>query len=103
MTGVEHHPGLHSGPPTAFAMSTPIEEYALLADTETAALVCTTGSIDWLGLPRFDSPSCFASLLGEAEHGYWKIAPANDDWTSTRQYLGDSLILETTFCTPTGR
>src|ERR671910_783205 len=53
-----------------------IEDYGLIGDTQTAALVGCDGSIDWLCLPRFDSPACFASLLGDAEHGRWQIRPA---------------------------
>lgn len=56
-------------------MSKPIEDYALLSDCYTSALVSKDGSIDWLCLPHFDSPACFASLLGDDENGRWKIAP----------------------------
>ena len=82
-------------------MSTRIEDYALIGDGKTAALVNRSGSIDWLCWPRFDSPACFAALLGEAEHGRWLIAPAAD-CTVKRRYHADTLILETTFDTPTG-
>jgi len=79
----------------------PIEDYALIGDCETAALVGRDGSIDWLCLPRFDSDSCFAALLGEPENGRWLIAPAATAQAS-RRYRGDTLILETTFKTKEG-
>ena len=80
----------------------PIEDYALLADRATAALVSRTGSIDWLCLPRLDSEAVFAALLGEAENGRWLMAPA-DGTVERREYLGDSFVLRTTWRTPTGR
>jgi GH15 family glucan-1,4-alpha-glucosidase len=79
-----------------------IEDYALIGDTQTAALVGRNGSIDWLCLPRFDSGACFAALLGTADHGHWQIGPANGALASSRRYRGDSLVLETTFTTPDG-
>ncbi len=79
-----------------------IEDYALIGDTQTAALVGRDGSIDWLCLPRFDSPACFAALLGGPENGRWLLAPAQDATRVTRRYLGDSLVLETQFETATG-
>jgi GH15 family glucan-1,4-alpha-glucosidase len=79
-----------------------IEEYALIGDTHTAALVGTNGSIDWLCLPRFDSGACFASLLGGSEHGYWQIAPVGDVNRVIRRYRADSLVLETDFHTHEG-
>lgn len=79
----------------------PIEDYALLGDRHTAALVGKNGSIDWLCLPRFDSPACFAALLGDEEHGHWQLEPV-DDYTTTRRYVGDSAALETTFRTDSG-
>lgn len=82
-------------------MSTPIEDYALIGDTRTAALVSKTGSIDWLCLPRFDSGACFAALLGEPEHGRWSLAP-KDRFESKRRYRADSLVLETEMRTATG-
>ena len=73
---------------------TPIEEYAVLGDTETAALVSRAGSIDWLCLPRFDSTACFAALLGTPEHGRWLLGPVGEA-RSTRRYLENSFVLET--------
>jgi GH15 family glucan-1,4-alpha-glucosidase len=83
-------------------MALPIEDYAIIGDTHTAALVSREGSIDWLCLPRFDSPACFAALLGEAGHGRWLIAPAGRVRSVHRRYRGDSLVLETEFRTSTG-
>jgi len=60
-------------------MSDRIEDYALIGDGETAALVSRSGSIDWLCMPRFDSGACFAALVGTADHGFWRLAPAGDD------------------------
>lgn len=82
-------------------MSTPIEDYAIIGDTETAALVSKEGSIDWLCLPRFDSPSCFTALLGGPEHGHWHLGAVGECET-TRAYRGDSFVLETTHRTPDG-
>jgi len=79
-----------------------IEDYALIGNCETAALVGRNGSIDWLGLPRFDSAACFAALVGTPENGRWLIAPVDAEVAATRSYLGDTLILETTFTTGTG-
>ncbi|HEY2960431.1 MAG TPA: glycoside hydrolase family 15 protein [Actinomycetota bacterium] len=83
-------------------MALPIEDYAIIGDTHTAALVSREGSIDWLCLPRFDSPACFAALLGDAGHGRWRIAPAGKVRSVRRRYRGDSLVLETEFRTSTG-
>ena len=81
-----------------------IEDYAMIGDCHTAALVGRGGSIDWLCMPRFDSDACFAALLGESKHGRWKIAPrGKGKVTITRRSRGDSLILETEFETSTGR
>ena len=74
-----------------------IEDYALIGDCETAALVSRDGSIDWLCWPRFDSRACFAALLGGPEHGRWLIAPPSRDAQVTRRYRDDTLILETDF------
>jgi GH15 family glucan-1,4-alpha-glucosidase len=83
-----------------------IEDYALIGDMQSAALVSRDGSVDWLCLPRFDSPACFAALLGTEQHGYWRIAPsAPPDGPGaqvTRRYQTDSLILETDWQTATG-
>jgi GH15 family glucan-1,4-alpha-glucosidase len=78
-------------------MAARIEDYALIGDCETAALVDRNGVIDWLCWPHFSSEACFASLLGTEENGYWKISPCNGQWTTTRGYRAHTLILETTF------
>src|SRR6202167_4098290 len=83
-------------------MELPIENYALIGDCHSAALVGTDGSIDWLCLPRFDSPACFAALLGDERNGNWRIAPTAPDARDTRRYQGDTLILETEWRTATG-
>src|SRR3954467_1746336 len=83
-------------------MSTPLEDYALIGDCETAALVSRSGSIDWLCWPRFDSAACFAALLGTAEHGRWVIETAGPATRVSRRYRGDSLILETQMETSDG-
>jgi GH15 family glucan-1,4-alpha-glucosidase len=80
-----------------------IEDYALLGDLHTAALVSNTGSVAWLCFPRFDSPSCFAALLDSPDAGRWLLAPAAGGTCSSRQYRGDSLVLETEWTTPEGR
>ncbi|MEG6507410.1 glycoside hydrolase family 15 protein [Methyloligella sp. 2.7D] len=82
-------------------MSLRIEDYALIGNTISSALVSREGSIDWLCLPRFDSPACFARLMGDEENGFWKIAP-KDKATVTRRYLPDTAVLETRFETKTG-
>src|SRR5919198_1134051 len=76
-------------------MPLPIEDYALLGDLQTAALVGRDGSVDWLCVPRFDSPSCFAALLGTRDHGRWLLAPAGDVKAVRRRYLGETMVLET--------
>jgi GH15 family glucan-1,4-alpha-glucosidase len=83
-------------------LSCRIEDYGLIGDCETAALVGRDGSIDWLCWPAFDSDACFASLLGTHRHGRWLIAPAEEVVTTTRRYRDNSLILETRFETAGG-
>jgi GH15 family glucan-1,4-alpha-glucosidase len=83
-------------------MALPIEDYAVLGDSGTAALVGRDGSVDWLCLPRFDSPACFAALLGGPENGRWLLGPTGEA-TSERRYVGHSSVLETTYTTDTGR
>jgi GH15 family glucan-1,4-alpha-glucosidase len=83
-------------------MAHPIEDYALIGDCETAALVARDGSIDWLCWPRFDGGACFAALLGNPEHGHWQIAPADPGARITRRYRDETLILETEFTTDDG-
>ena len=79
-----------------------IEDYALIGDCETSALVGRDGSIDWLCWPSFDSEACFAALIGTEDNGRWKVAPADAVVRCSRRYRGDSLILETTFETGSG-
>jgi GH15 family glucan-1,4-alpha-glucosidase len=79
-----------------------IEDYGVIGDTQTVALVGTDGSIDWLCLPWFHSGACFAALLGGPEHGRWLIAPREDPPKSRRRYVGTSTVLETEFSTSTG-
>jgi GH15 family glucan-1,4-alpha-glucosidase len=81
---------------------TRIEDYALIGDCETAALVSRTGSIDWLCWPRFDSDACFAALLGDPSHGRWLLAPRDASARISRRYRDDTLILETRFETDAG-
>ena len=83
-------------------MTCRIEDYALIGDCETAALVSNPGSIDWLCWPRFDSSACFAALLGDRNHGRWLIAPKHPKPTVRRRYREHTLILETDFETPEG-
>ncbi|MBE3013215.1 glycoside hydrolase family 15 protein [Microbispora sp. NEAU-D428] len=79
-----------------------IEDYALIGDTQSAALIGVDGSIDWLCLPRFDSPSCFARLLGDEHNGFWRLAAAGRDRAARRAYVEDSLVLATDWETSTG-
>ena len=83
-------------------MSRRIEDYALIGDCRSAALVGLDGSIDWLCLPRFDSPACFAALLGEPDNGRWRIAPSAATHSVQRSYRGETLVLETLFETESG-
>ena len=91
-------------------MTLRIEDYGLIGDTHTAALVGRDGSIDWLCLPRFDSAACFAHLLGDTNHGFWRIAPAASPLpgegepllATRRRYVDDTLVLETEFDLPEG-
>src|SRR5256714_13125731 len=81
---------------------TKIEDYAFLSDTQTGALVSRDGCVDWLCLPRFDSPACFASLLGDTRNGHWRFFPEEEVIETRRHYRGDSLILETEIETKSG-
>src|SRR3979490_1227078 len=72
-----------------------IEDYALIGDTQTAALVSRTGSIDWACFPCFDSGSCFPRLLGTRDHGYWSLAPVGEVRRIERRYRPGTLVLET--------
>ncbi|GAA2815058.1 glycoside hydrolase family 15 protein [Saccharopolyspora taberi] len=83
-------------------LARPIEDYALLSDLRTAALVGSDGSIDWLCLPRFDAPSCFARLLGTGRDGHWRIAPVAPVRRVERRYRDNTLVLETDFHTDHG-
>jgi len=79
-----------------------IEDYSVIGDGETAALVDRRGSIDWLCWPCFDSDACFAALLGDSSHGYWKLAPSSDLKSLARRYRPNNLVLETEFVTAEG-
>ncbi|MEV7608212.1 glycoside hydrolase family 15 protein [Microbacterium sp. NPDC089320] len=83
-------------------MPAPIEDYALLSDCRTGALVSRAGSIDWLCLPRYDAPSLFGALLGEESSGCWSLRPSDDAATSERHYVSDTFILVTRWTTPDG-
>ena len=89
------HPGLHAEPLL-------IQDYALIGDTQTAALVGRHGSIDWLCLPHFDSGACFAALLGDERNGRWLLAPAGESRAADRRYRPGTLVLETEFQTAEG-
>lgn len=90
------------GPASVAPMPAAIEEYALVGDLHTAALISRDGSIDWLCLPRFDSEACFAALLGDERNGHWQIAPAGAAGRVRRRYLPGTLVLETEFATASG-
>src|SRR5579875_555632 len=79
-----------------------IEDYAIIGDLETAALVSRDGSIDWLCWPNFSSPACFAALLGTKENGFWSLRPEGEVREKRRRYRQDTMILETTFITDEG-
>jgi GH15 family glucan-1,4-alpha-glucosidase len=83
-------------------MTLRLEDYALIGDRHTAALVATDGSIDWLCLPRFDAPACFSALLGGPRDGQWTLAPAGSSAPAGRRYRTDSLVLDTEIATSTG-
>jgi GH15 family glucan-1,4-alpha-glucosidase len=83
-------------------MALRIEDYALIGDTQTAALVGKDGSIDWLCVPAFGSDACFAALLGTEEHGNWRVAPAGGGLAKRRRYRGETLIVESEFESPDG-
>ncbi|WP_053642116.1 MULTISPECIES: glycoside hydrolase family 15 protein [unclassified Streptomyces] len=83
-------------------MTRHIDDYALIGDLQTAALVGRDGSVDWLCLPRFDSAACFAAVLGDEENGHWRIAPKGATTCTSRRYAEDSLVLETLWETRTG-
>ncbi|MBF6182755.1 glycoside hydrolase family 15 protein [Nocardia otitidiscaviarum] len=98
---------LHGNPPASddrkeAGLPAPIEDYALLGDLQTAALVAKDGSIDWLCVPRFDSPACFAALLDTPEAGRWQLAPAAGGSATRRSYRDDSLVLDSEWHTPDG-
>ncbi|MFD0252163.1 glycoside hydrolase family 15 protein [Streptomyces sp. NPDC127113] len=83
-------------------MHTDIEDYALIGDQQTAALVSTDGSVDWLCLPRFDSAACFARILGDEDNGHWRIAPKGAERCTRRAYRPDTLVLDTEWETEDG-
>jgi len=83
-------------------MPSKIEDYAMVGDLQTAALVGADGSVDWLCFPRFDSPACFAALLGDDSNGRWKISPTSGGRCTSRRYRGNTLVLETEWETPEG-
>src|SRR6202012_1455056 len=84
-------------------MSARIEDYAMIGDCRTAAMVSRDGSVDWLCWPRFDSDACFAALLGEEKNGCWTLRPCSRVLETRRQYRGDHFILETGLTATGGR
>src|SRR3954451_12509624 len=92
---------MHSPPaPPSYEDSRPVGDYGLLADCTSAALVDSAGSVDWLCLPRYDSPAVFARLL-DPDAGHWSIRPTGE-FTAERRYLPGTLLVETTFRTDSG-
>lgn len=85
------------------AMGRRIEDYGIVGDLQSAALIGRDGAVDWMCLPRFDSPTCFAALLGTEEHGSWQLGPASGGVCTRRRYRPDTLILETEWDLPEGR
>src|ERR1044072_9037558 len=83
-------------------MTTAIERYALIGDTQTAALGGDDGGIDGLGGPRFASGACFAALVGDAWHGHWSVGPASGERATRRRYRDGTLVLETEWDSPEG-
>ena len=81
-------------------MALPLEQYGFISDCQSGALVGSDGAIDWLCLPRFDSPAFFSALLGTPEHGRWRLRPAGDRWSVRQRYRGETMILETEFSRP---
>src|SRR5437016_12000742 len=84
-------------------MAERIEDYAVVGDLQTVALIGRSGSVDWLCFPRFDSGSCFSALLGSSENGRWLMAPSEGGQATTRRYRERTLILESEWETATGR
>src|ERR687897_1915867 len=80
-----------------------IEDYGIVGDLQAAALIGRDGAIDWMCLPRFDSPACFAALLGDERHGSWRLGPAAGGACTRRQYREGTLILETEWDLPEGQ
>jgi len=101
-TGHAKWMGQNDGECRTAAMAPRIEDYAIIGNTRTAALVNRDGSIDWLCTPRFDSGACFAALLGDRRHGRWLLAPAGEHRVDGRRYRDDTLVLETGFSTDGG-